>query len=150
MSAPPVELSISSPLQRRGGPLSDPPPCTPRSSVATDLSRVLDASTLGLVLDFYLLAPYVFLDDLRVLYNVLADAHLFLDHRALAYNDLFLGHRHHNLVLTDLGLLGLAFYGHPLHAYLLVAGGELYVLAGCTNRPTDLQLTRLALTSACG
>src|SRR5215216_8029940 len=150
MYASPVELPICSLLQRRGGPLSDPPLSTRRSSAATGLSRVLDASTPGLLLDFYLLTPYVVLDDLRVLHYVLADADLFLDHRALAYNDLFLGHRHHNLVLTDLGLRSLAFYGHPLHAYLLVAGRDLYVLAVCTNTLTDLQLTGLALAGACG
>src|SRR5215216_5211198 len=108
------------------------------------------AALLGFVLYLYLLAPYVLLDDLRVLYNVLADAHLFLDHRALVHNDLFLGHRHHDLVLTDLGLRSLAFYGHPLHAYLLVASRDLYVLAVCTNTLTDLQLTGLALAGACG
>ena len=38
-----------------------------------------------------------------VFHNVLADAHLFLDHRALVHDDLFLGYRYHDLVLTDLG-----------------------------------------------
>jgi hypothetical protein len=55
------------------------------------LSHVLDVSTPGLLLDFYLLAPYVFLYYLRVLHNVLAHSDLFLDHRSLANHDLFLG-----------------------------------------------------------
>ena len=38
-------------------------------------------AALGLVLYLDLLAPYVLLDYLRVFHNVLADAHLFLDHR---------------------------------------------------------------------
>src|SRR5215204_3983133 len=108
------------------------------------------AAPLGFILYLDLLAPHVLLDYLRVFHNVLADSHLFLDHRALVHNDLFLGHGHHDLVLTDLGLRGLAFYGHPLHAYLLVAGRDLYVLAVCTNTLTDLQLTGLALAGACG
>ena len=58
---------------------------------ATGLSHVLDVSTPGLLLDFYLLAPYVFLYYLRVLHNVLAHSDLFLDHRSLANHDLFLG-----------------------------------------------------------
>src|SRR5215213_6030783 len=96
------------------------------------------AALLGFVLYLYLLAPYVLLDDLRVLYNVLADAHLFLDHRALVHNDLFLGHRYNDLVLTDLGLCCcLALYGHPLDAYLLVAGGNLYVLVVGSHALSD-------------
>ena len=62
------------------------------------------AAPLGFVLYLDLLAPYVLLDYLRVFHNFLADAHLFLEDRALVHNDLFLGHRHHDLVLTDLGL----------------------------------------------
>src|SRR5215208_6683587 len=103
------------------------------------------AALLGFVLYLYLLAPYVLLDDLRVLYNVLADAHLFLDHRALVHNDLFLGHRHHDLVLTDLGLRSLALYGHPLDAYLFVPCGHLYALVVCSHALSDPYGASLAL-----
>src|SRR5215216_90868 len=95
------------------------------------------AAPLGFILYLDLLAPHVLLDNLRVFHNVLADAHLFLDHRALVHNDLFLGHGHHDLVLTDLGLRGLAFYGHPLDAYLFVPCGHLYALAVGSHALTD-------------
>src|ERR687897_681857 len=95
------------------------------------------AAPLGFVLYLYLLAPHVFLDYLSVFHYVLTDAHLFLDHRALVHNDLFLGHRHHDLILTDLGLRSLALYGHPLDAYLFVAGGDLYALAVGSHALTD-------------
>src|ERR687898_2729620 len=85
-------------------------------AAALGVPSIEAAAPLGLVLYLYLLAPYVLLDYLRLFYNVLADAHLFLEDRALAHNDLFLGYRHHDLVVSDLGLRGLTlYYGHPLH-----------------------------------
>src|SRR5829696_1568229 len=95
------------------------------------------AAPLGFVLYLDLLAPYVLLDDLDVLHNVLADAHLFLEDRALVHNDLFLGYRHHDLILADLGLCGLTLYGHPFDAYLFVAGGDLYALVVCSHALSD-------------
>ena len=62
------------------------------------------AAPLGFVLYLDLLAPYVLLDYLSLFHNVLADAHLFLEDRALVHNDLFLGYRYHDLILADLGL----------------------------------------------
>src|SRR5919107_412341 len=58
------------------------------------------AASGGIVLYLYLLAPYVLLDDLGAFDHVLADADLFLGHRALANDDLFFGHRHDHLVST--------------------------------------------------
>src|SRR5215208_1084766 len=151
---PPMWLPILSyqgfcPKKRRValGPAVPPPPLV-RTLVGS--LRALETSTLGFVLDVDLFAPYVFLDDLRVLHNVLADAHLFLDDRALAHDDLFLSHRHHNLVLADLGLRSLALDGHPLHADFLVAGGNLDAFAVGSHALTDLELTGLALAGACG
>src|SRR5215211_134312 len=126
------------------------PPPSAHAIALADSSRALEASTLGLVLYLYLLAPYVFLDDLRVLYNVLADANLFFGHWALADDDLFLGHRHHDLVLADLGLRSVPLYGHALHRDLLMAGGDLYLLAVGSHALADLELTGFALTSTCG
>src|SRR5215212_5835147 len=117
----------------------------PRSCALAGLLRTLDASTLSLVLDVYLLAPYVLLDDLRVFHNVLADADLFLGHGALAHDDLFLDHRNHDLVFADLGLRSLALYGHPLHSDLLVPCRHLYAFAVRAHSLTNLELTGLAL-----
>src|SRR5215213_795112 len=98
----------------------------------------LEAATpLGFVLYLHLLAPYVLLDYLRVFHNFLADTHLFLEDRALVHNDLFLGYRHHDLVLADLGLGSFALYGYPLDAYLFAPCGDLYVLAVCTHALSD-------------
>src|SRR5215213_9764457 len=111
----------------------------------------LEAATpLGFVLYLHLLAPYVLLDYLRLFHNFLADAHLFLEDRTLVHNDLFLGYRHHDLVVSDLGLCGLALYGHALNAYLLVASGHLYVLAVCSHALTDPYGSGLALAGARG
>src|SRR5215217_2659343 len=118
---------------------------TPLVRALAGLLRTLDASTLSLVLDVYLLAPDVLLDDLGVLHHVLADADLFLGHRALAHDDLFLGHGNDDLVLADLGLRSLAGDGHPLHAYFLVAGGDLYLLTVGPHALTDLEGAGLAL-----
>src|SRR5918995_1358503 len=98
---------------------------------------VSPAAPLGFVLYFDLLAPYVLLNYLCVFHNLLADANLFLEDRALVHNDLFLGYRYHDLVLADLGLRSLALYRHPLDAYLFVAGGHLYALVVCTHALTD-------------
>src|SRR5215217_498484 len=95
------------------------------------------APPLGFVLDLDLFAPYVLLDNLRVFHNVLADAHLFLEDRALVHNDLFLDHRYHDLVLADLGLRSLALYGHPFDAYLFVPCGHLYALVVGSHALTD-------------
>src|SRR5215217_2731776 len=143
-------LPHSLPVERKGGPLSDPPFRTALVRALASLMRTLDASTLSLVLDVYLLAPYVLLDDLRVLHNVLADAHLFLGHGALADDDLFLGDGHHDLVLADLGLRSLAGDRHPLHAYFLVAGGDLYLLAVGPHALSDLELSGFALSGTGG
>src|SRR5918995_970811 len=43
----------------------------------------LNATSLGVVLDIYLLAPYVLLHHLGALYHLLADANLLLDHGPL-------------------------------------------------------------------
>src|SRR5215212_9997489 len=85
--------------------------CVPRSSSCPRglVMGALESSTRGgLVLHVYLLAPYVFLDRLGVFDHVLAHADLFLDVRALAHHDLFLGDGNDHLVLADLGLGGLA------------------------------------------
>src|SRR5215213_5660564 len=95
------------------------------------------APPLGFVLDLDLFAPYVLLDYLPLFHNVLADAHFFLEDRALVHNDLFLGYRYHDLGLADLGLRSLALYGHPLHADLLVASWHLYALAVGSHALSD-------------
>src|ERR671921_2950216 len=124
-------------------------PC-PRWQLLLTAPLEVPAAPLGIVLYLYLLAPYVLLDYLSVFYNVLADAHLFLEDRALVHNDLFLGYRHHDLVVCDLGLRrGLTLYGHALNAYLLVAGGHLYALAVCSHPLTDPYCAGLALADAC-
>src|SRR5215213_3605865 len=102
------------------------------------------AAPLGFVLYLDLLAPYVLLDNLRVFHNFLADAHLFLEDRALVHNDLFLGYRHHDLVLADLGLRGLALYGHPFDAYLFVPCGHLYALVVGSHTLSDPYCASLA------
>src|ERR671910_592245 len=81
------------PMQRKGGSLPNPPLCTLLVLALAGVLGALESSTLGLVLDFYLLAPDVLLDRLGVLHDVLAHAHLLLGHGALAHHDLFLGHR---------------------------------------------------------
>src|SRR5215217_1000090 len=108
------------------------------------------AAVGDIVLYLYLLAPYVLLDDLGVLHHVLADADLFLDDRTLAHHDLFLGDGHHDLVLAYLGFGGFALYGHPLHAHLFVAGGNLYLLAVGSHALSDLELSGLALSGTGG
>src|SRR5687767_12763331 len=95
------------------------------------------AAPLGFVLYLDLLAPYVLLDYLRLFHNVLADAHLFLEDRALVHYDLFLGYRYHDLALSDFGLRSLALYGHPLNADLLAAGWNLYALAVGSHALSD-------------
>src|SRR5215212_4950149 len=102
---------------------------------------VAAAAPLGFILYLDLLAPYVLLDYLRVFHNFLADAHLFLEDRALVHND---------LVGSDLGLRCLALYGHPLHADLLVAGGHLYALAVCSHALSNPCGSGLALAGARG
>src|SRR5829696_1962570 len=119
-------------------------------SVLSFAGRLAGAASGGIVLYVYLLAPYVLLDDLGVFDHVLADADLFLGHGALAHDDLFFGHRHHDLVLSDLGLGGLAGGGHPLHAHLFVAGRDLYLLAVGSHALTDLELSGLALSGTGG
>src|SRR5918997_6693735 len=49
----------------------------------TSLCRRLEAAPCGVVLDVYLLTPYVLLHNLCVLYHVLLDPYLFLGHRPL-------------------------------------------------------------------
>src|SRR5918994_1494356 len=83
-------------------------------AAALGVPSIAAAAPLGLVLYLYLLAPYVLLDYLRLFYNVLADAHLFLEDRALLHHNLFLGYRHHDLVFSDLGLRGPALSGLAL------------------------------------
>src|SRR5215210_7434200 len=75
-----------------------PPRLVPETRVAASAARG------GGIFDVYLLLADVLLDDLLVLADVLADPQLLLDHRTLLDDDLFLGHRHHDLVLADLGL----------------------------------------------
>src|SRR5215211_3515341 len=104
----------------------------------------------GLVLYLYLLAPDVLLDRLGGGDHVLADANLFLGNRLLGDHDLFFGDGNPYLVLADLGLRNLALYGHPLHRYLLVAGGNLDAFAVGSHALTDLELTGLALAGARG
>src|SRR5829696_6879662 len=106
-------------------------------AAALGVPSLAAAAPLGFVLYLYLLAPYFLLDYLRLFYNFLAHSHLFLEDRALVHNDLFLGYRHHDLVLSDLGLRSLALYGHPLYGDLFVAGGHLYVLAVGSHALTD-------------
>src|SRR5215207_5874284 len=73
-----------------------PPRLVPETSVAASAARG------GGVLDVYLLLADVLLDDLLALDHVLANPDLLLDHRTLLDDDLFLGHRHHDLVLANL------------------------------------------------
>src|ERR687897_563303 len=122
----------------------------PLADTLPEVAAPLEAATpLGFVLYLYLLAPYVLLDYLPLFHNVLADAHLFLEDRALVHNDLFLGYRYHDLVVSDLGLRGLALYGHPLHADLFVPCGHLYALAVGSHALTDPYGSGLALAGAC-
>src|SRR5215204_712692 len=100
----------------------------------------------GRVLYVYLLTPDVLLDYLLVLDGVLAHPYLFLDHGPLLDDNLVLGHRHSNLVLTDLGLRGLpALNRYPLDTYLLMAGGYPYLLALGPDILADPNLTGFAL-----
>src|SRR5918993_382010 len=107
------------------------------------------AAALGGVFDVHLLAPYVLLDDLGVLHHVLSDADLFLGYGALADDDLFLGDWHHDLVLAYLGLRSLAFDGHPLDRYFLVAGRDLDLLAVGPYALADLHGAGLTLAGTC-
>src|SRR5215212_3862559 len=106
------------------------------------------AAPLGVVLDLYLLAPYVLLNYLPLFHNFLADAHLFLEDRALVHNDLFLGYRYHDLVVSDLGLRGLALYGHPFDVYLFVPCGDLYALAVGSHALSDPYCASLAFAGS--
>src|ERR687893_2524441 len=93
--------------------------------VSTPWATLSAARGGRLVIDVDLFLAHVLLDDLLVLDDVLADSQLFLDHRTLLDDDLFLGHRHHDLVLADLGLRGLPTLDrHPLDADLLVPSGH--------------------------
>src|ERR687897_859103 len=95
----------------------------PLADTLPEVAAPLEAAApLRFVLYLYLLAPYVLLDYLSVFHNVLAHSHLFLEDRALVHNDLFLGYRYHDLVVSDLGLRGLTLYGQPLHTDFFVAG----------------------------
>src|SRR4028119_958274 len=107
------------------------------------------ATLLGVVLDVYLLAPDVLLDDLGALHHVLAQPDFFLGHRPLVDNDLLLGHRHRDLVLAYLRLGRLAGDRHPLHRHLLVLDGDLYALAVGPHALADLDRAGLALAGAC-
>src|SRR5215203_3506267 len=103
----------------------------------------------GSVLYVYLLAPYVLLDYLLVLDDVLANSQLFLDYGPFLDDNLVLGHRHRNLVLADLGLRSLsALDRHPLHANLFMSGGYPYLLAVGSNILADPHLTGFALSGA--
>src|SRR5215212_6347781 len=102
------------------------------------------AAPLGFILYLDLLAPYVLLNYVRLFHNFLADAHLFLEDRALVHNDLFLGYRYHDLVVSDLGLRGLALYGHPFDAYLFVPCGHLYALVVGSHTLSDPYCASLA------
>src|SRR5215203_6510299 len=103
------------------------------------------AAALGGVFDVDLFAPYVLLDCLGVLHNVLAEADLFLGHGALFDHDLFLGDGHRHLVLAYLGFGRLALYRHPLDRYFLVLGGDLYLLAVGADALADLHGASLTL-----
>src|SRR5215204_3316623 len=103
----------------------------------------------GSVLYVYLLAPYVLLDYLLVLDDVLANSQLFLDYGPFLDDNLILGHRHRNLVLADLCLRSLsALDRHPLHADLFVSGGHPYLLAVGSNILADPHLTGFTLSGA--
>src|SRR5215203_3517167 len=106
------------------------------------------AAALGGVFDVDLFAPYVLLDDLGVLHNVLADADLFLGHGALVDHDLFLGDGHGHLVLAYLSFGRLTAYRHPLYAYFLVLGRDLDTLAVGSHALAYLHGAGLALTGA--
>src|SRR4028119_106590 len=139
-------------------------------------SLPVEATTLlGAVLDVYLLAADVLLDDLRPpphalsppppplslprapvlraplppLPPVLAQPDLFLGHRPLVDHYLFLGHRHGDLVLADLRLGGLAAHRHPLDGDLLVLDGDLDALAVGPHALADLDRAGLALAGTC-
>src|SRR4028119_1934755 len=106
------------------------------------------AALLGAVLDVYLLAADVLLDDLRALNHVLAQPDLFLGHRPLVDDDLLLGHRHGDLVLADLGLGRLAADRDTLDGDFLVLDGDLYALAVGPHALADLHRAGLALAGA--
>src|SRR5215203_3509176 len=106
-------------------------------------------SRRGRVLYVYLLAPYVLLDYLLVLDDVLANSQLFLDYGPFLDDNLILGHRHSNLVLADLCLRSLsALDRHPLHADLFVSGGHPYLLAVGSHILAHPHLTGFALSGA--
>src|SRR5215212_1974136 len=95
---------------------ANPPP-----SVIYRLSSTLALPAPGcLVVYVDLLAPYVLLDDLLILYSILAHPYLLLGHWTLLGYDLLLGHRHAYLVLADLGRrdLPVLLHGHSLHVHL--------------------------------
>src|SRR5215212_2464203 len=97
-------------------------------SAETPLADLTDAPS-GLVLDVYLLAPDILFDNMGVLDHVLADAHLFLDNRALLHHDLFLGDGDAHLDVADLGLRSLPLNRDTVDGDLFVAGGYLHALA---------------------
>src|ERR671912_555080 len=134
--------SLCSERPKQGGhaALADVPP----EGLPLQSGAALGAA-LGVVLDFDLFAPYVLLDCLGVLHNVLAEADLFLGHGALVDHDLFLGDGHGHLVLADLGFGRLAFDGHPLDRYFLVLGRDLDLLAVSPYALADLHSTGLTL-----
>src|SRR5215207_4245925 len=79
----------------------------------------LDVVTLGLVVYVYLLAPYVLLNHLRVLYDLRADSQLLLHHSPLLDDHLFFGDRHHYRVFPDLRACGFPLHNRDaLHRYL--------------------------------
>src|SRR5919112_788627 len=120
----PVLLMWSSPPDLA---LCRAPACVPLAPLASPPAPLVAAAApLGFSLYLDLLAPYVLLNYLRLFHNVLADALLFLEDRAIVHNDLFLGYRHHDLLVSDLGLRGLALYERPLYRDLFVPCGHLY------------------------
>jgi hypothetical protein len=136
----------------------DPPPRSLAcfSSGGTYLPRRLASSSAscprgpprrsGLVLYVDLFLAHVLLYYLFVLDGVLAHPYLLLDHRALLGDDLFLGHRHRDLFLADLGLRRLpALHGHALDADLFAPLGHPYLLALGPYPLSDVDASRFAL-----
>src|SRR5918997_2670606 len=102
-------------------------PCFSSSLVKRFRSTVgkLLFASLGLFVDFDLLAPHVLLDFLNFLNDLLSDADLLLNHRPLLDHHLFLHDGYHYLVFLDprarslsLSRDGFPLDGDTLHRYL--------------------------------
>src|SRR5215213_6642400 len=108
------------------------------------------SSTLPLLAPGCLVVYVVLLDDLLVLYSILAHPDLLLGHWTLLDHYLFLGDGHADLVFADLGLRDLPalLHGHTIHVHLFAPLWHPQLLAICPHPLADVEATGLALTGA--